>query len=44
MTFRRVHKNESNLLVDMRIMYLCEDFKDTSNDQFDQIAENLPSY
>lgn len=44
MEFRRIDKNELDSLVAMRILYLREDFSDTSDEQFDRIAKNLPTY
>lgn len=44
MEFRKIGENELDSLVSMRISYLREDFSDTSDEQFDRIAKNLPTY
>ncbi len=44
MEFRRLGKNEIVSLVKMRILYLREDFKETTDEQFENIEKNLYSY
>lgn len=44
MRFCCIHKRECASLVDMRMLFLREDCKDISEEQFCKIAENLPSY
>ncbi len=44
MEYRLITKNEIDDLVDMRIKYLQEDFKFTSNECFNEVRKNLPEY
>lgn len=44
MEFRRFGKNEIDLLVKARILYLREDFKDATEEQFSEIEKNLYGY
>lgn len=44
MEFRRLGKNEIDELVKIRILYLREDFKETTDKQFSEIEKNLYSY
>lgn len=44
MKFCSIHKKECASLVDMRMLFLREDGKDVSEEQFCKIEENLPSY
>lgn len=44
MEFRRIGKDEIDLLVKMRVLYLREDFRNTPDEKFARIAENLPAF
>ncbi len=44
MEFRRLGKNEIDSLVKMRLLYLQEDFTETTDEQFSKIEKNLYSY
>lgn len=44
MEFCRLGKNDINSLVKMRIMYLREDFTESTDEQFTEIEKNLYSY
>lgn len=44
MEFRRLGENEIDSLVKMRLLYLQEDFTETTDEQFSKIEKNLYSY
>ena len=42
--YRLINKDRINDLVDMRLNYLREDFRSTSEESFDLVRNNLPKY